>query len=712
MKKIFLSFLIFFLGGTVCADEGLWLLNQIADLDLSGPGMTLSAAEIYQPGEPCLAEAVIKLGGGTAAFVSPQGLILTNHHVAFGAVQRASTRGTDYLTNGFLAETRSEEIRAPGYTASLLLEMRDVTGEVLAVAKGITDPLERSRKIRSYITARTDELQSAAEDIEARIVSMNFGNAYYLFIHRRFDDVRVVYMPPQSIGNYGADIDNWMWPRHTGDFAFLRVYVSPDGIGRSYAEDNIPYQPRTWLKIARGDLNEGDQTFIIGYPGRTSRFRTAADIQYYRDYYYPQAIRIYREAVALLDSVGMDSPGAAIKVSGRTKSMNNYLKKYIGVLAGMERYDFYQSQLRKEEQLRKFISHDKRFKKSQARLFDEFDDLYLHRLNYRNRDAVLDLFLRTAGTLPVLVNQLVYTVREREKPPAERDPKFSELEIERYLRKLDYEFYSFYEPAELLLFKYTLNQANNLKGAERIAGLDYLLNSPAGVEARLHEMFAGTKLNDAEYARSLFQLSSSEILALNDPFIDLADRIYREMEDQRNREEEFDARVEELRRKYLEVTTGWEETLLYSEANSTIRFTYGPVAGYQPADAVTYRPFTTIDGMIAKNSGTPPFDVPERLLELASQRDFGDWIDPTLNTVPVAFTHSCDITNGNSGSPVINGRGELIGLAFDGNFEALLSDWKYDPAIQRTISVDIRYVMLITEKFAEAVHILTEMGIR
>ncbi len=690
--------------------EGMWLLDQIGDLDLAAVGIELTAAEIYTPGEPCIAEGVIKLGGGTASFISPDGLVLTNHHVAFGAVQRASTRGPDFLTNGFLAETREQEIEAPGYYALSLQAMRDVSTEVTAVAEGIEDPVERAKLIRAKITAMTDAIEAQGEDLQAEIKAMYFGKQYYLFVHKRFDDIRVVYMPPSSIGNYGGDIDNWMWPRHTGDFAFVRVYVSPEGVGRSYNSENVPYHPRTWLKVAQDDLNAGDPTFIIGYPGHNTRYRTSYDIRHHQEKYYPDQINLYRNIIALLDSVGMDSPQAAIKVAGKTKGLNNYMKKYTGLLAGMERCDFLNQQLAHETEVQQTLNKKRKLRREYGELLSDYGELYEQMEARYDYDQTLALFDRLAGTLPGLANKLYYTVKEREKTEAERDPKFSETDVERYLSHLKYDFYSYYEPAQLEVLKYALDNVAALVGDKRIIGLDYLVNDENRDET-LKAMLAETKLVDPDYAVSLFDFPATEIEALTDPLIQMAIKLYPAMEEKRQYHQDFSARVQDLRRQYFNLLGEFGETGLYSEANSTIRFTYGPVAGYQPRDAVHYLPFTTVEGMLDKDTGVNPFDVPPVLKDLINNRDFGRWSDPSEGTVTIAFTHACDITNGNSGSPVLNGKGELIGCAFDGNYEALLSDWKYDPAIQRTISVDIRYVMLITEKFAHASHILAEMGL-
>jgi hypothetical protein len=262
------------------AEEGMWLLTQIDKLDLKKQGLKIKVSDIYNPDGISLTQAIVNLGGASAELVSPEGLLLTNHHVAFGGVQRASINADDYITKGFFAPTRKDEIPAPGYIARVLLEMKDVTEEVVSALQGIEDPVQRKRAVRVKIKHMTDAIEGDREDLTARIAEMFEGQQYILYVQQSFEDVRLVYVPPLSIGKYGGDIDNWMWPRHTGDFAFLRVYMAPDGKGRKYNEENVPYKPRKWLKVAKEPLKEGDLTFIMGFPGRTNRYRTSYAVDY------------------------------------------------------------------------------------------------------------------------------------------------------------------------------------------------------------------------------------------------------------------------------------------------------------------------------------------------------------------------------------------------------------------------------------------------
>lgn len=712
-KKLISLLIIVSISGFAFADEGMWTMDQIDKLDLQKKGLKISVDKVYNTDGTSLFNAIVNLGGGTSGFVSPNGLILTNHHVAYGAVQRASTQGTDYLTDGFLANSFDEEIQAPGSSAMIIDEIRDVTDEVLMAGAKIKNLVKRQKAINVKIKTMTDAIEAGKEDVTARIAKMYEGQQYIMYIYKRFDDVRIVYMPPLSIGNYGADIDNWMWPRHTGDFAFARVYVSPDGIGSKYHEDNVPYQPKKWLKISTRDLNDGDFTMLMGFSGRTSRYRTSHSVKYNREIYYPDWLNRADDIINILEKAAKDSPEAAMAIAGRRKGIANYQKKYNGTVAAMDRYSFLQETLENEKKFMDFVKSNRKLKKKYGKVLDGIGVLYSGLSANKKRADILGSFGRWAGTLSGVANNVYYVAKEREKSDKERNPNFSEKDVERSAGRLHYRYMGFYEPVQKELLIYFLEKSTKLPINNRIKGIDELLvKNNMSVNEFVNFAFENTKLTDVEYAKSLLKLSSAEIEKLDDPLLDLAIAMYPENEASRKRGEKFNAEMSNLRKKYLEALQLMNEDVIYPDANGTIRFTYGDVEGYEPRDAVQYAPFTTLGGAIEKDTGERPFDMPAKLKELYENRDYGNWIDPDLDDMPIAFLHTTDITNGNSGSPVLNAYGEMIGIAFDGNLEAMLSDWKFDPAIQRTISVDIRYVMFVTEKYAGAGYLLEEMGLK
>lgn len=712
MKRISLILVLLLSGQLLFADEGMWLLTQIPSLELQKKGLKLTNEDIYSADKPCIAKAIILLGGGTSSFVSPDGLILTNHHVAFEGVQRASTQGTDYLTNGFLAASGNEEIQAPGVTAQIILEMEDVTDDVLAAAKDIEDAVERDKAINTKIQSITDQKEEGNDDLNATVAEMYNGKQYILFVYKRFEDIRVVYMPPLGIGNYGGDIDNWMWPRHTGDFAFMRVYVSPDGKGAKYSEDNVPYKPDNWLKISDSPLKKGDLTFSLGFPGFTTRYRTSNSVRWNLTKNYPRYSKIFGDIVGLLEQVTADSPDGQIKVASLIEQLNNTKKNYIGKIEGMEKTHFLDKKIEFERQLMAYINQNKDLKSQFGNILSDVEAEYEILAKDETRNNFVQRIQLLSGTLFGVANQIYGIAKEREKSDEDRDPNFSERNVERAVNTLQYRYMSYFEPADKAMLEKALNDALADDPENEITALDYIIrNNTQSIREFVDQAYQTSKLADVEYVKSLFSKSSSELEALDDPFINMSKNLYDVAEVVTEYYQKFGAKITDLRKQYMDALYAWKGKKLYPEANRTIRFSYGAVAGYKPRDAVWYEPFTTLNGAIEKNTGERPFDLPPELLELAAKKDYGKWIDPQLKDVPVAFTNRIDDTGGSSGSPVMNADGKIVGVSFDGNYESMTGDWQYDYDIQRGIAVDIRYVLFITEKLAGADYILRELGI-
>lgn len=715
MKKILIVLtLMLSLSLFVFGEEGMWLLNQVKNLELNKKGFEINATDIYDPANPAIAQAIVHLGGGTAELVSPNGLILTNHHVAFGAVQRVSTKGTDYITHGFLAKTLEEEIEGPGYSAQILEEMKDITPQFKKYLK-IKDPVKRKKAINLKIKKMTDKIEKGKKDISAKIAEMYNGKQYILFVHKRFDDVRVVYVPPTAIGNYGGDIDNWMWPRHTGDFSFMRIYMAPDGTGRKFHEENVPYKSKSWLKVAKKGLKKGDMTFIMGYPGRTRRYRTSSSVDEYLNHFYSNRIKYYKELIDLMKTFAKDSKIARAKVAGMDKGLNNAMKNYQGNVEGMNRSNFLQQKIDFENQLTAFLKKDKSLHEKYGNVLENIKKQFALMAAHRDKDDLVSVVQSRRPLCGLLLGSAIKvynTAREREKPKKLRDARFSEKAIKRSADRMKYSYLSFYEPADKAVLKKWMERAQRLPEGMRITGMDdFLKEKNLTIDQFIDPAYKKSTLNDIAVVKSLFKKTSKELEAMNDPFINLAKALYPEGEAYKKRDKKNTAVIAELRKKYIDALYAWKGGDLYPDANSTIRFSYGQVAGYQPRDAVYYEPFTTIKGMLEKDTGEAPFDMPEGVKKLYAKKDFGRWAAPELKDVPIAFTHKVDSTGGNSGSPVLNARGELVGILFDGNYESMTADWQYEPEITRSISVDIRFVMFITEKLANAQNILKEMGI-
>ncbi len=694
------------------ADEGMWLLDQLKELDwkkLQKRGMKLSPREVY-----ALKDAVVIIDGGTGEFVSPKGLVLTNHHVAFGALQRASTPEHNYIENGFLASSMEEEIPIPGYEVLITQAFKDVTDEVKKVLKEGMSPVERF----DALNRQMEKIREAAEKdegIEARVVPMFNGVYYYLVTYKRYKDVRLVYAPPRSIGEYGGDIDNWMWPRHTGDFAFFRVYANKDGEPADYSKDNVPYQPKKYFPISNQGVKKGDFTFILGFPGRTYRYRTSYSVAYNQEINFPFQIELFSTAIHVLETEGKKDPRIAIAVSGFLKGLNNVLKNNQGMLDGFRKLKLLDKKKAFEKEFTAFLNSKPELKKKYGDVLPQIAQLYADLRTWGPQHQWLGAVRFVS--LPNLVYSAYRYAIEKEKPEDQREPGFTEKNIQRMKEQLKYRNKQYFKEVDRAMLKAFLEKMANLPENYQPRFVQKIIDGAQGEEAKqridayVDNLFDKTQFKDLLDAARLFDMSRKEIEKMKDPLVAFAKTYYQEMKPVEEKNKEFGGKIEELRAKYMEALFAWKGKKLYPDANRTLRFTYGDVQGYSPRDAVIYLPKTRLYGVVEKHTGKDPFNAPQKLLQLEATRDFGAYEDPALHDVPVNFLHTTDITGGNSGSPVLNGRGELIGVAFDGNYEAMTSDFQFDNAITRTISVDAQYLLFILDKFSNAQNILKELEI-
>ncbi|MGB6339266.1 MAG: S46 family peptidase, partial [Candidatus Aminicenantaceae bacterium] len=478
IKKVMVCVLFFSLVliFPAMAEEGMWLLTQLKQLELEKKGLEISVEDIYHPEKTSLTDAIVWLGGCTASFVSPEGLLLTNHHCAEGALQRASSEGNDYIKNGFLAKDRSEELQAIGTRASVLEKITDVTKEILAASEGIQDPVERDKKINGTITQMTEKIEDGRDDILANVAAMYNGKQYILFVYKRYQDVRVVYAPPDSIGTYGGDIDNWMWPRHTGDFTYLRVYMAPDGSGAKYSPNNIPVKPKNYLRVAKDHLKDGDFTFILGFPGATTRWRTSNSVGWNLKYNYPETIQNFKELIDLMATHTKDSEEGRIRVASLDSGLNNTMKNSQGKIDGMIKTNFLERKKNFEKDLMSFIESKPDLKEKYGDILDLIKAQYTELAKLKAKDDAMGLFGFSNGVLSSLASQIYGTAREREKPDEERAPYFTERSVEQTVKNLHLRYFSYYEPVDKAMLKRVLGIVKDLPDGQRIEGLEYLFS--------------------------------------------------------------------------------------------------------------------------------------------------------------------------------------------------------------------------------------------
>lgn len=713
MRRSLVVFLIVLFSTLLLADEGMWMPHQMKMLNLEDQGLKMDPDDLYKPDGTGLMSAVVDLGGGTGSFVSDKGLIFTNHHVAYGAIQRASTPEHNYLEDGFLAKDFSEEILAPGYTAGVLISYEDVTEAITSKLDKKMSAMERYEAIDKAQKEVIAIAEAEANDRFAEIASMYSGNKYYLFNYKKIKDVRIVYAPPGALGNFGGEVDNWMWPRHTCDFSFLRAYVSPEGLGVEYSEDNVPYTPQVHFNIAEEGVQENDFTFIMGYPGRTFRNYSTPEVLYDIER-LKKSIDERLEYIAFFEEAGKDNKEVEIKYASKVKGLYNGLKNYRGKLEGFEKIDLVGKKTSADKEFENWVKADKKRKKEYKKIVEKID-IYLDEEYKEFREKESGLSTLTSGyygsALIGKAYQLVRIALESEKPDTEREAKYQERNIPNLKRRLQFSERGYDKAVDekfavLVIDKYIKKANDNLP--------EFLskLVEDESVKKWIEKAFAATKLPDTDYTLSLVGKTPDQLKKLDDPLINLAFDMEEELAVLREQKHEMGQKLSDLKKIYKKGLLEMNNERIAPDANSTIRFTSGHVKGYEPKDGVYYKPITTIKGVIEKDTGEKPFNTPAKFKELYTANDFGNYADKTTGLVPACFLSTTNVTGGNSGSPAINAKGEVIGIIFDMTYESVTGDYYIVPEMQRVISADINYILFVTEKFSEATYLLKEMKVK
>lgn len=661
--------------------------------------------------------AIVWLGGCTGSFVSDDGLIVTNHHCATGALQFNSTKEKDLLHDGYLAKTRADEkSNGPAARVFVTRGARDVTQDVRGDVDSLPDPKKRFDLIEQRQKALVASCEKGRPDVRCSVQSFFDGETYMLIEQLELRDIRLVYAPAEGVGNYGGEVDNWRWPRHAGDFTFFRAYVGPDQLPADFNAKNVPYKPKHHLTIAKEPLAPSDLVFVAGYPGRTSRLKTSTEVAEAVDWFYPRRIRFCDEYIALLDKLAKEDKELAIKGRSLWRGLSNALTNTKGQLEGLVKDGLAAKKATLEADLRKWATEHP----EQGPIAASLDDLAAKHAKYRARRdeeaAISEVF--TMSTLLAGADTIVRMAMERPKPDAERDPSFQERNFKRIAQNQRQVQQSYARKLEHEKLKLALVRAALLPAEKRPKELLALIvpkgePTPDAIDKALVAMFAKTKLEDAEVRVKLFESAKLEDLKKDsDPFVALALAMRSTLQDIEDSGEAYVGDTLKSRVTYVTALRARAGGVLAPDANSTLRITYGTVRGYAPKEgAPVYPPFTKVSEMAAKHTGVSPFDAPPALVDAAKKGPFGPYADPSLGEVPVDFLADLDITGGNSGSPTMNAKGELVGLVFDGNYEAVVSDWLFLPPITRSIHVDIRYPLWIMDKVDGADHLLRELGL-
>jgi hypothetical protein len=701
-------------AGIAAAGEGMWVPQQLPEIagPLKKAGLKLNPSQLANlTGDPMA--AVVSLGGCTASFVSPQGLVVTNHHCAYGAIQLNSTPEKNLMQDGFNAATQAQEVSAgPNARIYALDTIQDVTRQVQSAIAAAPDALGRTQALETI----EKQLVASCErepGYRCRLYSFSGGNGYRLFRNLEIRDVRLVYAPPGSIGNYGGEVDNWMWPRHTGDFAFYRAYVGKDGKPAAFSPDNVPYVPRHFLKLADKPLGERDFVMVAGYPGRTARYALAEEFDETANWTYPAIGAHYKKLVALVQAEGAKNPDIAVKYASTVRGWQNVMKNYDGQLEGFKRIDAAKTKHAEEAAVLDWLRQQGGEGEAALAAHAKLVSLDEAARTHRERDLVFGQ-LRSTGTLGA-ATQLYRLSLERAKPDAEREQGYQERDlptIEGAMRQMERR----YVPAmDRELQAYWLREYVKLPDAQRLPALDKWLggNDEKAIRTALDKL-SKTKLGSTDQRVSLMKTDRASFEKSKDPAVQFAVAI---MPTALQLEQEGKARAGDAlvaRPTYLQAVADYKKSqkqFVYPDANSSLRLTFGNVVGYTKTDGSKQVPFTRLEEVAAKATGKDPFNAPQPLLDAIAAKNYGGLADRKLKTVPVNFLSDLDITGGNSGSPVLDAHGKLVGLAFDGNWESVSSNWVFDPAMTRMIAVDQRYMRWIMQEVYPAPQLLAEMGV-
>jgi hypothetical protein len=695
---------------------GMWMPSQVPlkAAELKQLGLGVDPALLADP-KSSLLGSIVNLNGCSASFVSKEGLVVTNHHCATGALQKNSTPTQNLLKDGMLAKARSEEKSSgPSSRLSVLSKMTEVTDKIRPALAKVTDDKARTLELERLQKEHVAACEQGRKDIRCGFVSLYQGLRYFVIETLEIRDIRIVYAPPESVGNFGGEIDNWRWPRQCGDVAFFRAYVGKDGLPADYSESNVPYQPPAFLKLASSPLAEGDLVMVTGYPGHTELLSPAIEMKQIQSVVYPEQLAMFDAYLALIGNLSKDDAELAIKATGRRRGFDNYRTKHLGELEGMQKAGLVEKKLAEQKALQAFIDADPARKASFGTVVAEIEALYLEQEKTREADTALEREVLLPRLL-FAAYRVARMAEERQKPDAERDPGYQERNINRLKDDLKSIEASYNPKLDRAFLKLALQRDRARLPERRTPALEIIVGkdtTDAAIDQAIAKLYDKTKLADEKARLELFEKAKPAMLATHpDPIVRMMSKLYPHIRAVDDRRKRFEGKLLLLQPRYMEALLAFKGGAVAPDANGTLRVAFGTVkkapAGEPGGDIGA---FTSLASMVKKSTGKEPFDTPARVLEAAKNGPRSRYAEKSLGDVPVDFMSDLHITNGNSGSATLNAKGELVGLAFDGTYESVASDWVFSPTT-RSIHVDLRYVLFLLDEVEHAQGLLTELGV-
>lgn len=720
MKKVLIISLLavsFLLSNVVRADEGMWMVNLLHKLNqdkLTEMGLKLSPEDIYDINHASLKDAIVVFGGGcTGEIISDKGLLLTNMHCGYGQIQSHSSVEHDYLKDGFWAKSMEDELPNPSLEVKFLKRIEDVTEQINAQLTPDMTEQERAVKIRA-LSKKLEQQAVEGTHFDASVRAFYEGNEFYLMEYETFKDVRLVASPPTSIGDFGSLTDNWMWPRHKADFSMFRVYMSPEGKPAEYSPDNVPYKPKHHLPVSLQGVEEGDFAMIMGYPGNTDRFMTSYGIRELKEIDHPNRIKIRGKKLEIMNKIMNKSPEHRIMYASKYKGASNYWKYSKGQMEGFERIDLVSKRKELERKFVEWITGDEQREEKYGNALDLISNAYEKRRPYENASQYVLETMLIGPEITLFADDASKVKEKLEMPFFKR--LFNRKEIKKSVKELrkiaERHFRDYHKPTDhdISVALFSMFRENMEEKYYPQAFAEGLSRNEGDVKKYVSELYNESIFTNPEKFDAFIDNPDAAQIE-NDPVYKFAQSVFNKYRELNAQSRQYNADLQKGQRLFVEgVINMQEDKTFYPDANFTMRLTYGTVGGYKVKDAVRYKYYTTLKGVMEKEDPSNyEFIVPDKLKKLYREKDYGRY--GVNGEMRVCFITNNDITGGNSGSPVINGEGELIGLAFDSNWEGMTGDIEFEEGMQKTVCTDIRYLLFILDKYGEVDWLIDEMDV-